>query len=114
MGGCGLVRRAPVLRTGPSWGGEARVITLADATTPGWFQASYWLAVRAKAAGLPTLRNHDLRHLSASLALAGGITLPDVSRRLGHASVSITASIYAHALRKDDGHVAAAIERALG
>lgn len=63
--------------------------------------------------GLPAIRNHDPRHLSASLALAAGITLPDVSWRLGHANVSITASIYAHALEPIDPHVADAIARAV-
>lgn len=101
------------LAGGPGWIGETRVVTLHDGATPGRFQASYWLAVRAQTLGLPAVRNHDLRHLSASLALAAGITLPDVSRRLGHANVSITATIYAHALGADDGHVADAIGRAV-
>jgi integrase len=102
------------LGTGPAWTGDARVVTLPDGATPSRTQASYRLAVRAKELGLPALRNHDLRHLSASLALAAGITLPDVSRRLGHANVSITATIYAHALEKNDAHVADAIGRAVG
>jgi integrase len=34
--------------------------------------------------GLPRVRLHDLRHTSASLGLAGGESLLEVSRRLGH------------------------------
>jgi len=43
-------------------------------------------------------RWHDLRHTFASHALAGGITLIDVSRLLGHSSPTVTATVYAHAL----------------
>lgn len=107
------VQSAQRLSTGPGWSGESRIVTLPDGTTPSRTQASYRLAARAKAAGLPALRNHDLRHLSASLALSAGVTLPDVSRRLGHANVSVTATIYAHALIRSDAHIAAALARTL-
>lgn len=102
------------LAAGPEWSGDSRVITLAAGESPTRTQSSYWLGRRCEGLGVPTLRNHDLRHLSASLALAAGITLPDVSRRLGHANVSVTATIYAHALQAKDGHVADAIGRAVG
>lgn len=46
--------------------------------------------------GLPRIRLHDLRHTSASLGLAGGESLLQVSRRLGHSSITITADVYAH------------------
>lgn len=46
--------------------------------------------------GLPRIRLHDLRHTSASIGLASGETLLEVSRRLGHSSISITADIYSH------------------
>ena len=62
--------------------------------------------------GLPRLTPHGLRHLHASLLLAEGLPLPEVSRRLGHANPSITASVYSHAVG-DDTAAAKAIERAL-
>ena len=46
--------------------------------------------------GLPVIRLHDLRHTSASIGLAGGESLLEVSRRLGHSSITITADTYAH------------------
>jgi integrase len=46
--------------------------------------------------GLPRIRLHDLRHTSASLGLEGGESLLEVSRRLGHSSIGITADTYAH------------------
>jgi len=46
--------------------------------------------------GLPRIRLHDLRHTSASLGLEAGESLLEVSRRLGHSSITITADIYSH------------------
>jgi integrase len=57
----------------------------------------------ARRAGLPLegARPHLLRHGHASALLTGGLGLAEVSRRLGHASPAITASVYSHALGKD-------------
>jgi len=66
-----------------------------------------------KAAGVPRLTFHQLRHGSASLSLLAGVALPDLSRRLGHSDVSVTTRIYAHAIG-DGKRVAEAIERVLG
>lgn len=46
--------------------------------------------------GLPRIRLHDLRHTSASIGLASGETLLEVSRRLGHSSITITGDVYSH------------------
>ncbi|MCW2784995.1 MAG: Integrase [Marmoricola sp.] len=46
--------------------------------------------------GLPRIRLHDLRHTSASVGLAAGESLIEVSRRLGHSSIVVTADIYCH------------------
>ena len=48
--------------------------------------------------GLPKIRVHDLRHLHATLLLAGGVDLAAVSSRLGHASKSFTLQTYTHAV----------------
>jgi integrase len=47
-------------------------------------------------AGLPPIRFHNLRHTSASILLNQGVPVITVSRRLGHAKVSITLDIYGH------------------
>ncbi len=47
-------------------------------------------------AGLPIIRFHDLRHTSASVALAAGVALKVVSDRLGHSTTAITADLYTH------------------
>jgi integrase len=50
----------------------------------------------AKAAGLPVIRLHDVRHSYASAALEAGVPMKVVSERLGHSSISITGDIYSH------------------
>jgi len=56
-----------------------------------------WLGI-TRAAGLPGLRVHDLRHAHATLMLAQGVHPKVVSERLGHASVNITLDTYSHVL----------------
>jgi integrase len=46
--------------------------------------------------GMPRIRLHDLRHTSASIGLEVGESLLEVSRRLGHSSITITADVYSH------------------
>lgn len=48
-----------------------------------------------RAAGLPPMRFHHLRHVFAGLTLAAGVDLATVSHLLGHSSVALTASTYA-------------------
>ncbi|WP_155334417.1 site-specific integrase, partial [Acrocarpospora corrugata] len=50
------------------------------------------------ASGLPPIRLHDLRHGAATLALAAGDDLRVVQGLLGHASIVVTADIYASVL----------------
>lgn len=54
----------------------------------------------------PSLRLHDLRHSSATLQLSQGVPVHVVAGRLGHASPSITLSIYAAYLPSTDKLVA--------
>lgn len=49
-----------------------------------------------KAADLPTIRLHDLRHTVATLALQAGIHTKVVQELLGHANVAITLDTYSH------------------
>jgi integrase len=52
----------------------------------------------SNAAGVRTIRLHDLRHGAASLMLAAGVPVEIVSKRLGHASIAITVDTYSHLL----------------
>ena len=51
---------------------------------------------------LPSITLHSLRHTNASLLIANGINITTVSKRLGHSNTSVTASIYAHAIKSAD------------
>jgi integrase len=51
-----------------------------------------------KAAKLPVIRFHDLRHTAATLMLAEGVNPRLVSETLGHASVAFTLDVYGHIL----------------
>ena len=47
---------------------------------------------------LPVIRLHDLRHTHATILLLAGVPVHVVSQRLGHASPTITLSVYAHVM----------------
>ena len=49
-----------------------------------------------KAAGLPDMRIHDLRHSHVSLLWHKGVPVPEISKRLGHSSPKTTMERYAH------------------
>lgn len=51
-----------------------------------------------RAAQVPVIRFHDLRHTFASLALAARVPVKVVSEMLGHKSVKLTLDVYAHTL----------------
>ena len=55
-----------------------------------------------RAAGLSSVRLHDLRHLHATQLLAAGVPVRTLSGRLGHANAATTLSVYAHFLEASD------------
>jgi integrase len=77
-----------------------------------WFRHQVWLPAR-KAAGLGSVRVHDLRHAHASWLLAGGADLQVVKERLGHASISTTEK-YLHSLPTADETALDALTRIRG
>lgn len=77
----------------------------------------------ARAAGLPDLTPHDLRHAAASLLVASGANVKAIQRMLGHASAAMTLDVYsglfdddlmALAERMDAAHDAHVTERVVG
>lgn len=54
----------------------------------------------AKAAGVPVIRVHDLRHMAATVMISSGVPLPIVSKTLRHSRVGITADLYGHLTRE--------------
>jgi integrase len=71
--------------------------TLGDKTTP---MSSHWARVTMreilKQAELPHMRIHDLRHSYATIRLARGHNIGDVSYQMGHSSIKITFDTYTH------------------
>ena len=63
----------------------------------------------ARAAGLPPIRLHDVRHSYATAALAAGIPAKVVSERLGHAPIAITLDVYSHVIPGMDAQAANAV-----
>lgn len=62
-----------------------------------------WLAWSKATAALMIHKNiHCLRHTFASNLIAKGISIPEVSRILGHSSPAITLGIYSHALPRSN------------
>jgi integrase len=55
---------------------------------------------------VPPIRLHDLRHTHATVLLRAGEPVHIVSQRLGHASVVVTLTVYAHVLPGDQKRAA--------
>lgn len=68
-----------------------------------------WHRVREQA-GLPYSSFHNLRHTAATVMLDEGVPVHVVSAILGHASVGITLSLYAHVTRTGLDAAAAALD----
>ncbi len=58
------------------------------------------LARRCKAAKIPVISIHGLRHTHASLLLFAGVSIASVARRLGHASMNTTQKTYLHIIHE--------------
>ena len=67
---------------------------------------SWWRRARDAAGVDQRWRLHDLRHWSATTAIAQGHDIRTVANRLGHANPAMTLRVYAHAVESTDGPVA--------
>ena len=65
-----------------------------------------WFNGFLKKHGLPAMNLHGLRHTAASLLLANGCPMLDVSKRLGHSRASTTMDTYGHAYAEADAGLA--------
>jgi integrase len=86
------------LAWGQGWTDTGLVFTRDDGT--GWHPETVTktLPKLARAAGLPPIRFHDLRHLAAALQIAAGVDIAVVSKRMGHSTIGVTSDIYGHLL----------------
>jgi hypothetical protein len=96
---------------GPRWRDSGLVFTWPDGRPLHPERFSKWFEQLARAAGLPRIRLHDVRHSYATAALAAGIPAKVVSERLGHATIAITMDTYRHVLPGLDAEAAGTVAR---
>jgi integrase len=79
-----------------AWAGTDRVFVdeLGENLKPG--AVTRGMARHVRAAGLPKLTPHGLRHTFATVALEAGVDVVYVSRLMGHSSATITQDVYQH------------------
>jgi hypothetical protein len=99
------------LAVGPRWQDSGLVFTWPDGRAIHPQRFSNWFEQHTRAAGLPRIRLHDVRHSYATAALAAGIPAKIVSERLGHATIAITMDTYSHVLPGLDELVAGTVAR---
>lgn len=76
------------------------------------FRCHVWLPAVAKS-GLPKHRQpriHDLRHTHASWLIDAGVSLPAIQKRLGHANVMTTLTMYGHPATDSEDRILEALE----
>ena len=81
---------------GPIWQDHDLVFPTEVGTPQDGMNVTHRFAAQLRAAGLPHMRLHDLRHGAATLLLASGFTLREVQEILGHSTFRMTADIYGH------------------
>lgn len=69
--------------------------------------------LRMKQLGHDRLRFHDLRHMHATLLIAGGVHAKVASARLGHSQIGITMNLYGHVVPGLDRQAVDVFDRAL-
>lgn len=84
------------LMAGPLWQDSGLVFTTSIGTP--LEAGNVWRSFKTilEDAELPHIRFHDLRHTAASLLLAQGAELWEVSKLLGHSGIQITNDVYGH------------------
>jgi integrase len=99
------------LAVGPRWQDSGLVFTWPDGRPIHPERFTRWFEQHARAAGLPKIRLHDVRHSYATAALAAGVPAKVVSERLGHATIAITMDTYSHVLPALDAQAAGTVAR---
>ena len=87
------------------------VFTMPDGSPIHPQRISAWFLQHTRAAGLPRIRLHDVRHSYATAALAAGVPPKVISQRLGHATIAITMDTYSHVIPGLDEQAAEKVAR---
>ena len=87
------------LAAGAAWQQHDFVFTMQHGTPVRLrYLDKYHFKPTLKRAGLPAVRAYDLRHSYATLLLAAGVNIKEISTLLGHASIALTLDVYSHLL----------------
>jgi integrase len=89
-------------RAGERWAESGLVFTTGIGTPLSPRNVGRSFEAMIESAGVPRVRLHDLRHVSASLDLASGTSVKAVAARLGHSDPSITLRTYAHVMTHEE------------
>jgi integrase len=101
------------LHLGACWKDTGRIFTTATGEYLNGSTVSHTFQKRLKAAGLPPLKWHGLRHGCASLMIAEGKDTRRIMEQLGHSQISVTANTYSHISAELMRDTASALQRAL-
>ena len=82
------------------------------ARRPDWLSRQW--ANLAPQVGLDGMTFHGLRHVAGSTLLRGGMSLPEVSRVLGHSNTRVTAEVYANVIGELGSDALDVLDRAFG
>jgi len=77
-----------------------------------YYNREIWKPAVTAAGLLPDTTFHDLRHTFASTALAEGVPISEVSRWLGHKSITTTVDLYGHLVPEASGRARDALDGA--
>lgn len=94
---------------------DLRELVLQDerGVSPEADQLSANLAEIVRRNDLPKITMHGLRHSFASLANRQGVNMFDISKTLGHSSMSITSAIYTHLFDETEEAVVSTVAQAI-
>lgn len=98
------------LKCGDQWANSEKLITSESGEPMRPDTLSSWFKKFVHKNGLPDIHIHTLRHISATLLIAGGVDVATVSKRLGHSNKSTTLNIYTHAIQTADAKAAEQLE----
>jgi len=79
-----------------------------------YYNRHIWKPALAAAGLTADTTFHDLRHTFASTALAEGVPISEVSRWLGHRSITTTVDLYGHLVPEASGRARDALDKAFG
>ena len=86
------------LAAGGTWEDSGLVFTSPIGTALDSRNVTREFHVLLEAAGLPSIRFHDLRHTAATLLLAQGVDPRTIMETLGHSQICLTLNTYGHVL----------------